>query len=287
MVDGDGFLSLDIGDGPGELDGAVDDSRRQDQFPGCFCEKIFAGLIERDEVVDMFWCDLRVGCDGKSEKSFLLDLPGIDDFFPDGRGILFRDVVEDLFDLLARNLQNHVDPVQQRAGNLALIALDVQQGTAAWLLRILVISADARIHRCDEHEIRGILDGSWHPGNHDILVFQRLAEHFKDLTRKLRQLVEKQDSLVRETDLSRRETRSSARDGNLGSGMVNLAERSLGDQGKIFGKLPDDGIDLTDFEDLFKSQRRQNARQGFAQQGFSAARRADQQEIVESCSCDR
>ena len=97
----------------------------------------------------------------------MLDLPCVDDFVSDAGRTLFGDIIENLVDILARNFQNHIDPVQYRSGDFALIAFDVHYGTGARFLRIFVISAFARIHCADEHEIRRILDGACDARNHD------------------------------------------------------------------------------------------------------------------------
>lgn len=61
----------------------MDDSGREDQFPGCFRQEVLASLVEGDQLVDMLRRNLGIGCDGKSDKSLLLDLPCADDFVPD------------------------------------------------------------------------------------------------------------------------------------------------------------------------------------------------------------
>lgn len=91
---------------------------------------------------------------------------------------------------------------------------------------------------------------------------------------------------MRQADFAGREMRTAADNGDLGRGMVDLAERSLGDQGRFFGQFADERIDLRDFQDLFESQRRQDARQRFAQQGLSASRPADHEDVMQSRSRD-
>jgi len=54
MIDSDRLLSLDIGDGASKFNGAMNDSRRERQFPRCGSKKIFAALVEGNQFVDMF-----------------------------------------------------------------------------------------------------------------------------------------------------------------------------------------------------------------------------------------
>ncbi len=138
----------------------------------------------------MFGRDLRVGCDRSSSKSLLLEFSGIDDFVSNrGRAFAF-DIVQDFFDIFTRDFEHHIDAVQKRAGNFRLVTLDIHVRTAARFFAVLVISADARIHRCDEHKICGILDSAGDARDDDGFVFQWLTKDFEHLARKLGQLVE-------------------------------------------------------------------------------------------------
>gem|GEM_PF-3166391 len=121
----------------------------------------------------------------------MLYFPGIDYFFSDTRRALFFDVVENFVDILSRNFQNHIYPIQKWSRDFALVTLNLHQRTGAWLLGVLVISAFAGVHRTDEHKVRRIVDGACDPGNHYGLVFQWLTEHFQYLPWELSYLVKK------------------------------------------------------------------------------------------------
>jgi hypothetical protein len=61
----------------------MDYSGRQGEFFGGISKKFFTLLIQGNQFVDVFGCDLRVGRDSKSGKSFLLEFPSVDHFVSD------------------------------------------------------------------------------------------------------------------------------------------------------------------------------------------------------------
>ena len=105
--------------------------------------------------------------------------------------------------LKRRHRNDQVNPIQQRAGNSALIASDIQSGTVTSSGRMPEPAAFTGIHGADEHETAGILHRAGNTGNRDLTVFQRLAQHFQHIASKFRKLIEKQNAVVCKADLSR------------------------------------------------------------------------------------
>ena len=96
-----------------------------------------------------------------------------------------------------------IDAIEQRAGDFRAVALDLQRRADAFLLRIGKKSADARIHRRDQHEARGIIDRTHGARDGNVAIFQRLAHDFENVAAKLRQLVEEKHAVVGERDFAR------------------------------------------------------------------------------------
>lgn len=84
----------------------------------------------------------------------------------------------------------HVNPVEQRAGDSASIALYLLRGTmtaAAWIAKV---SAEARVHRGNQLESgreTGLVRGA---GYCDRSGFQRFSEDFQDFSVKFREFVQ-------------------------------------------------------------------------------------------------
>jgi len=91
---------------------------------------------------------------------------------------------------------------------------------------------------------------------------------------------------VGEGDFSGSELGASSDDGKSRSGMVDLSEGSLSDEGKLFIEFSNDRINLTDFQDFVEIEGREDAFHGFAHHGFAASWGADHQCVVKSCCCD-
>ena len=96
----------------------------------------------------------------------------------------------------------HVDAVEQRAGDSALVALDQIRGTVADAAAVAVVSARTRVHRGDQLEVRwkvglprGARDG-------DVAGFHRLAQHVEHAPVELRKFVEEQDPAMRQRNLA-------------------------------------------------------------------------------------
>ena len=51
--------------------------------------------------------------------------------------------------------------------------------------------------------------------------------------------------------------------------MMDGAKRPLGHEGHICGELADDRVDLTNLENLLKSEWREDTMEGFGEHGFS------------------
>lgn len=101
-----------------------------------------------------------------------------------------------------RHLNLHVDPIQQRAGNLVLIAQDTVRRAAALLDRMPEIAARAGIHGGDQLKLRGEVGLAGGPRNRDAAALQRFPQYFQHAAVELRQFVEEQDTAMGQRNFS-------------------------------------------------------------------------------------
>jgi hypothetical protein len=123
------------------------------------------------------------------------------------------------------DLDVQVDAVQQRAGDLAQVLLDLRRRAAAGPPRIGAVSAGARVHRRHQDEVGREGRGPQRPADRHAAVLQGLAQHLQRLAVELRQLVEEQDALVRQADLAGLRDAAAADQPGVADGVVRRAER--------------------------------------------------------------
>lgn len=126
---------------------------------------------------------------------------------------------------------------------------------------VVVVATGARVHRGDEHKVRWILDCPRDTRDIDDLVFDRLSEDFERLSGEFGELVKEEDTLVCQTHFSGCQCPASTDDRDPASGVMDLAKWSADDEWLFFGQLSDQGIDLTDFQDLIETEWRYDALQ--------------------------
>ena len=79
-----------------------------------------------------------------------------------------------------------------RTGDFRNVALDHGRSALAVAAAVIVKSAGAGIHRGRKHETRRERERHRRARDRDSAVFQRLAEHFQNISRELRQFIEKE-----------------------------------------------------------------------------------------------
>src|SRR2546429_8893351 len=87
-----------------------------------------------------------------------------------------------------------IDAIQQRAGDALAITLHLSRTAPAFAFEIAKIAAWARIHRGDQHELRGESDAARSTGDGDFSVFDRLAHYLQCRSLEFGQLVEKENT---------------------------------------------------------------------------------------------
>src|SRR5580704_8126862 len=102
-----------------------------------------------------------------------------------------------------RNLDMQIDPIKERPADLSEISLDEPAGAPAFPSGIAEESASARIHRRDQHEIRGKSERHLRARQGHATLLQWLPQLFEDVAGKLRQLIQEQDSVVSQAHLAR------------------------------------------------------------------------------------
>ena len=98
---------------------------------------------------------------------------------------------------------NDIDPIQQRAGNSALVPAYIVQAAAAASGRVPIPAAFARIHCTDQHEAARKRHAAGSSGNRYLPVFQWLPQKVEDVAAKLRQFIKEKHSVVRKAHFTR------------------------------------------------------------------------------------
>ena len=118
----------------------------------------------------------------------------------------------------------HVDAVQQRAGEPPVVAREVAGAAGA------VVAAEparARVRGRDEHEAGRERHHLLAAHDRHVAVLERLAQRLQRRPRELRQLVEEQDAVVGERRLARRRMGAAADEAGRRDRVVRRAERAL------------------------------------------------------------
>ena len=140
----------------------------------------------------------------------------------------------------------------------------------------------SRIHRRQQHELRGKRHRARRAGNGDAAFLQRLAQRLQNAALELRQFVQEQNAVVRERDFTRGRIDVAAEQAGVARRVMRRAKRPARDQRLARREQADDAVDLRRFQRLVQSQRRQNRGKPFRQHGFARAGRADEQRVVPS-----
>lgn len=99
--------------------------------------------------------------------------------------------------------QVQVDAVEQGAGELAAVALDLVWRAATATAGIAKVAARAGVHRRYQLETCRKAHPVAGAGDHDMAAFQRFAQDLEYLAVELRQFIEKQYALMRKGNLAR------------------------------------------------------------------------------------
>lgn len=149
------FLVGEISDGSGELENACVTARGQAKAAGDLFQQHLSGRVELAEFADVTGLHLGVGVQAEFTQPLTLNLARPGDPLADVGTALGRFDLSQVFVRHARNLDVQVDTIEQRAGQLAAVALNHCRSTAAGvlLMRITQVAAGARIHCRNQHEV--------------------------------------------------------------------------------------------------------------------------------------
>src|SRR5439155_19402954 len=105
-------------------------------------------------------------------------------------------------ELNRRHVDMDVYAIEQRPGDAADVALNLQWSTATLARGIVPETAGTGIHRSGEHERSRKRQRHRCATDRDFLIFKRLSQDFQDAAIEFRQLVEKQYALMRQRNLA-------------------------------------------------------------------------------------
>ena len=215
-------------------------------------------------------------------KTLRLHLPRPNHPLADRGARLRRPHLRNLPDSHRRHLDLQVDAVQQRARNTSHITVHRTRRAGALFGRVVVIPAGTGIHGRYEGEIGRIFHAVSRPRNHDLLILQRLPQHFEHAASEFGQLVEEQHSVVRQRHLARLGRLSAADQRHLRSHVMRRTERTLREQSPLCAQFSRHGVYLGRFQRLLDAERRQNRRHAPRQHRLTRTGRTDHQHVMSS-----
>lgn len=198
VLAGNGRGAIEIGEGAGDLDDAVCGAQRQaEAFAGVF-QPATVLHHQRAVATQALEIEKRVG----AALAIELALAGLGHGFRGACTVLAAGLGVVQRGGFAGDGEVQVDAVEQRAGELGAVALDLLRGATAWVGDVAQVAAGAGVHGGDQLETRREAHPVVGPGDDDLAAFQGLAQDLENLPVELRQLVEKQHALMGQGDFS-------------------------------------------------------------------------------------
>lgn len=199
VLAGNGRGAVEIGEGAGDLDDAVCGAQRQaEAFAGVF-QPATVLHHQRAVATQALEVEKRVG----AALAIELALAGLGHGFRGAGTVLATGLGVVQGGGFAGDGEVQVDAVEQRAGELGAVALDLFRGATARVGDVTQVATGAGVHGGDQLEARREAHPVVGPGDDDLSVLQGLAQDFEDLSVELRQLVEEQHALVGQGDFAR------------------------------------------------------------------------------------
>ena len=273
------FTAGKIRDGAGHPEDPVVTAGGEAQpVKGAF-HQLFPGRVQLTEAADLVGAHLGVGDRAPAGVPPQLALPGGVDPLPDGRAGFRRRPVAQILELHGRDVDVHVDAVQQRPGDLGPVRRHALEGAGAPPRGVAEPAAFAGVHGAHQHEPAGIGDRPGGAGDGDAPVLDGLAQGLDHVPVKFRQLIQKEDAVVGQGDLPRLELRPAGH-GRVGQRVVRGAEGPLGQDMLSAHSLPGHRVDGGGLQLLLTGHIRQDGGQALGQHGFSGPRGADEQYVM-------
>ena len=147
-----------------------------------------------------------------------------------------------------RHLDVDIDTVEQWAGDLAHVALDLRSRTPAFLGSISVETAGAGVHRAHQHQVRRKGEGHVCTGEGDAALFKRLTQKLQNIAIEFGQFIEEQNPIVGEAYFAgTRSTAPATNQTSVAHRMVRRPERACFEQAFTLSQHTGDAVDLRCF----------------------------------------
>ena len=210
--------------------------------------------------------------------ALLCQRPRLRHTLADGRAGLPCRAAQQIFGGQVRDFHVQINPVQQRAAELALIACHLVGCAAAGPLCAAPEAAGAGVHGRNQLKACRKLHAVGGAGNRDAPRFQRLAQGFQGAARKLGKLIQKQGAAVGVGNFPRPRRRAATHQ-RYGTGrVVRAGGTALPPLGGL--EAPAQAGDGGTFHRLLRRHGRQQTGKALGQHGFARARRANHQHPV-------
>src|SRR5262245_40837890 len=140
-----------------------------------------------------------------------------------------------------------IDAIQQRAGNALSITLHLNRTATAFAFQVAKVATRARIHRGNEHELRGQSDAARSARPRNFSVFELLPHYFQRGSFEFRQLIEEENAVVGQAHFTRAWKRAAAKQTNVADGVMRGSEWSCRDEGLLGIEQAGDAVNFGRF----------------------------------------
>src|SRR5690554_2660210 len=149
-----------------------------------------------------------------------------------------------LVELYRCHLDMKINPIQQRTAYFVQVFLHHPGAADTFFFGMVIITAGAGVHACNQHKISRIVDRNLGPGDGDPSFFERLPQYFKNCAFKFRQLIQKQYPIMGKGNLTWLRISPSTYQSDIADSMVGRAEGALSNKGRIASQLTCYRMDL-------------------------------------------
>jgi hypothetical protein len=192
MFGGDLACTGQVGDCAGKFADFVVCAGAEAELLHRLLQEHFAGRIELAEFLDLFVAHSGVGVNLAVAETLDLDARSSDNVGSHYRRVELAGFRAQLPEAYRRHVDVNIDPVHERPRDLRQVSSYLARRAFALPGVAAEITAGARIHRRDEHELSGKPDRLFRARDYDETIFQRLANHFENMAWKFDKFVQKQ-----------------------------------------------------------------------------------------------
>lgn len=236
-----------VGDGPGKFENSMEGPCRKLEAFDCSCEERRGigrePLLNEGAYLGGIHFGVHAERDAGLHKALTLTMSGAGNASSHSGREFGPARSDELLVINPRDVDEHVDAVEQRSGDATLVPAYELQRAATLSRRVAEVTAGARVHCRHEHEVGRKRGRKPSPTDGDHTVLQGLAQDFEYLRRELWELIEEEHSTMAECYFAWARDRPATDKTSVGDGVVGRAEGARRDEAGSGGQETGDAVD--------------------------------------------